>query len=350
MIDKMMLKQTEMLQRQFNPGKMTRANRQGEQAVEMGDADIDYKKALTEKARGETAQLGAKGPTYAGTDDAFRDLGAKRFLEYVTNTAKGRALLQESAYGDYVVQMEARSRKQFRANKGWTDEVAAQQQNKALEDEYIQDEMPRFKQRSLGEFIKGEYGDAAFQAAAAAKEGLMANPDLPIKYDVEVMPSKSDIAEKKKDWNALGVERANDQMRNNPDMTKEKAVDWLMDEWFPAAMGGIDLGTERRIEELDGLTADAEKKAVKPYIEQVRKALEKYAKRFIGTGEATEGLLETQRPPKRRRGRGLHGSGSLGRAGAVFLDKITPDALFPDVGKGIYPEDFRDRHPKPKEE
>ena len=168
----------------------------------------------------------------------------------------------------------------------------------------------------------------------------------PFSYDVKTNPTKKDTKEKTDKWQALGLVKANEELARNPDMSPEDVKDWLMDEWLPAALDGGDIQEDGAyLTQFDGLTADQANKAAAPYIKAVREALKDIFK-FIGSGEGTEGLLPNQKPTRRGRpGRG----GSLSRAGSMFIDKITPDSLFPNVGKGIYPPNTRELLPKKAE-
>lgn len=117
-----------------------------------------------------------------------------------------------------------------------------------------------------------------------------------------------------------------------------------MEKWLPAALNGETPEGDLLLQ-TDGLTANAEKKEVQPYLKAVIESLQRSFK-FIGAGEDTEQLVPDQksRPHGRRGGRGI-GAGS--RNVRSFLDKITPDGLYKD---DVYPPDYNKEFPKKEEE
>ena len=337
------MKQTEMLTAQFRqPNTMAQAKDQ--LGLDTGYADIKYKGSLTREADARTAKVGAK---YTNTDAVWRDKGPAEAVRYFTNDVNGRALMENTGgFTRHLGKVEQESANSFIKNQGWSVTDAAQKPNQEMTAAYLQQQGPKLRDVAMGLWIKDEYGQDAFDAASASRPALLEPAAAPFEHAVKVMPSKAEVEEKKMDWNTLGTEVANEQMRRNRDLSKEDAIDWLMSEWFPEALDGENIQEEGSglMSELEGLTASASNKAAAPYITEVRKALRKYAEKFVATGPGTEQLTEEQRPSPRRKRGGM----GLGRATSILLDKVTPDALFPSVGKGIYPEKFRDRHPKPK--
>ncbi len=329
MIEKMMMKQTEMLTAQFRqPNTMAQAKDQMD--LDTGYADIKYKESLTRQADVRTSKEGAK---YTNTDAAWRDKGPAAAVRYFTNDVNGRALMENTGgFTRHLGKVEQESANAFIKNQGWSVTDAAQKPNQEMTAAYLQQQGPTLRDVAMGLWIKDEYGQDAFDAASASRPALLEPAAEPFKHAVKVMPSKADTEEKQKDWNTLGTEVANEQMRRKPGLSKEDAIDWLMSEWFPEALEGENIQQGGGyMSEFEGLTADQANKAVKPYIAGVRKALRKYAEKFVGTGPGTEQLTEEQRPSRGRRG----SRGGLGRS---------VSSLF---GKEIYPEKFRERHPKP---
>ena len=343
MIGRLMDSVTKQNTSQFKPTQAMAAGAQ-EAGIKDVEANTEYKRALTDKARAETA--GAAGTKYMSTDQVMSNLGPEQAVRYFTNHVRGKELLEaNSAFPGYLQQMETRLRKQYRANNKLTDAEALDKINEAKENDFIKENGPRMFRRAIGEFVKGEYGDEAYQAAGASREGLFPDPAGPKTFDVKTNPTKKETKKKEKEWNTLGKKMADEELRKDPKLSREEAVDWLMDEWFPEALQGHDIVTDSYLEQFEGLTADEANKAAAPYIKAIRDSLRKYAEKWVGTGAENEGLLPEQRPPRKHpRMRG----GAFSKTLARGIDLVTPDALFPEVGEGLYPEDFEEQHPKKK--
>jgi len=354
MISRMMESVTKSNTSQFQaPASMQTA--QGEAGLRGADADTEYKRALTDQARATTAQTQAAGTKYMSTDQVMSNLGPEEAVRFFTNHVRGKELLEgNSAFPGYLQAMEIKSRKQFRANKKWSDADALVDVNKAAEDDYIQENGVRLFRRAIGEFVKGEYGEEAFKAAGKSREGLFADEPLPFDHDVKTNPTKKETKKKEKKWNTLGKKIADEELRKDPDLSREDAIDWLMEEWFPNALNGqsIEKGQNPNeagyLKQLDGLTADELNKAAAPYIKTIRDQLRKYAERWVGTGVENQGLLPEQKPQGQPRSRGARRSRAMGKLALKTADLLTPDVLLPGVGKaakGLYPEDFAEQHP-----
>jgi hypothetical protein len=128
-------------------------------------------------------------------------------------------------------------------------------------------------------------------------------------------------------------------MREDNSMSKPEAEEWLMDKWLPAALNG-ETPEGDYLEQTSGLTADASKKEVQPYLKAVMESLELSFK-FIGSGPDTEQLVPDQKSQPHGKPRGRHGAG--GRNIRSFLDKITPDGILKD---DVYREDYNKQFPK----
>jgi hypothetical protein len=238
--------------------------------------------------------------------------------------------------------MEQAAAAEFVRSMKWNPQEA--EQHKLEVQDYVTSKGPGINQRALHEMIKQEYGD---QVAAEASEGRPAMRELPapaFDYDVEVNPGRKETREKTDKMDALGHNAGNQAMAKDNTMTKEEAHEWVMEEWLPAALDGRDIAYGGAYnEQFKGLTANEKNASAAPYIQAVRDSLEK-ALKYLGQGEGTEGLTEEQRPrPLSRAGRRSKAMGELFEHAA---DIVTPDALFPDVGEGLYPPDFRKQFPQ----
>jgi hypothetical protein len=340
MIQQMMEGQMNILASQFQ-SPMTNKQEAHDMKVKTGLADIRYKDQLTKQSAATTGQIGGD---YTNADDVLRDKGGPGAVRYFINDVKGQAMWQQlggPGFEDKVNQLAAAK---FIKDKGWTAEVASREANQTIVQNYLKSEEPRVKERAMYRWMVQEYGQDVADEAAVGRPDMLADPGPAMVYDVKTNPGKKDTEEKVLKWEALGVEAANEQMRQDDTLSKEEATEWMLEEFLPAALEGETVNGEY-LPQTDGLTADQKNRVAAPYIKAVREALAKAAK-WIGTGPDTEGLTTEQRAdsPHRRRGRG----GGLGRAGMTLLDAITPD-VFGKPGKGIYPPDFRKQHP-PKEE
>jgi len=347
MIEKMMLKQTEMLQGQFNMGKNSREQAKGELDIENTNADIRVKNATAGQMERKAKKDGA---LYEDITEAHGNMTPAEFVDFATNNPKGRELLNDSTYTDYLAEITQSRREEFRKGKDWSDLDAQTTEHRAMEEEFIAANLSRFKQRAFGEFVQGEFGPKAYSDVVNVKEGIGKDVNPPHAPEITVMPSKKEVKELVKDWNTLGTELANREMRKDNTLSKDDAIDWLMDDWFDKAMEGNSTdreGVGGYISELDGMTADWDNKVVRPYIKEIRDQLRKYAEKWVGTGPGTDQLLENQKPPRKSQSRGAVRSRMMERGAGVLLDAVTPDSLFPNAGKGLYAESFKERHPKP---
>lgn len=341
-IQQMMEGQTRQLAGQFQT-PMSNKQAQHDMSQRTGEADIQYKQALTRGADATTATAAGK---YKSTDAVFRDLGPGGAARYFANNVDGKQLLDGTEFPAFVTRLQQQTAADFVRRQKWNPQEAGLEANQESTQAFVESESPRIRQRAFYEWTKQEYGEDAAEAAASDRPGMKGDIAPPFSYDVKTNPTKKDTKEKTDKWQALGLVKANEELARNPDMSPEAVKDWLMDEWLPAALDGEDIQEDGAyLTQFDGLTADQANKAAAPYIKAVREALKDIFK-FIGSGEGTEGLLPNQRSARRGRpGRG----GALSRAGSMFIDKITPDSLFPNVGKGIYPPNTRELLPKKAE-
>ena len=338
MIQTMMTKQSEGLAAQFNP-KGTSAQVENEQKFRGREADIRYKDAYTNSLNAQTEDRRTEPKPYQNADEVMRDMGPEQAARYFTQDMKGSELLKSTRYPNFLDQAKTRASNNYIRSKKW--DAAGIAANKAEIESYVNENMPEIEQEAYGAWVKDEWGQDKFEQTAAARPGILGPEEPAFDYDVKTNPGKKETKEKTDKMDALGVESGNEYLRRNPDATQKDAVNWLMEEWLPNALEGRDTFSGGALVQTEGLTADVENKAAEPYLKAVRASLRKAAEKFVATGEGTEGLLEPQR--NRRRG---NPRGGLGRAGSLLIDKLTPDALFPDVGKGIYPPDFRKQFPK----
>jgi hypothetical protein len=342
MIQQLMESQTQMLASQFQqPNTMAQAK--GEQELQAGGVDMDYKKSLTRQSDARTEGLGldrADKP-FKDTASVFAAKGPAEAARYFTNNTDGIALF-EAVGGKYIQQMEQAAAAEFVRSMKWNPQEA--EQHKTEVQDYVTSKGPGINQRALHEMIKQEYGDGV---AAEASEGRPAMRELPapdFKYDVDVNPGKKETKEKTDKFDALGHNAGNQEMAKDPSMTKEEAHEWVMDEWLPEALEGKDIAYGGAYnEQFEGLTASEKNAAAAPYIKAVRDSLEK-ALKHLGTGEGTGGLTEAQTP--RSMSRGARRRKAMGIFAETAADVVTPDALFPDVGENLFPPDFRKQFPK----
>jgi hypothetical protein len=354
MISKMMNAVTKQNTSQFSPTQSMAAGAQ-EAGIRDTNANTRYKDALTDKTQAETRSASAKGTNYMSTTEVMRDMDPKAAVQYFTNHVRGKELLEgNSAFPGYLDAQEVKLRKQFRANKKWSDADALVDVNAAAENDYIKENGTRLFRRSIGEFVKGEYGEEAYQAAGAGIEGILPDEPLPFEHDITTNPTKKETKKKGKEWNTLGTEMADRALRADPDLSREDAIDWLMNEWFPNAMDGrsIEKGQDPDSvgysKQLDGLTASEKNAAAAPYIKKIRELLRPYAEKWVGTGEQNEGLLPEQKPDTAPRTRGARRARAMRDVTIMGASAATPAALFPGIAKtreGLYPEDFREQHP-----
>ena len=336
MIQGMMEGQMKMLAGQFRQPGTAQAVKE-EQQIRGGEADIGYKKALTRQADAQAKGLLEQGGKYKSTDNVMRDKSPAEAARFFTNHVEGKALLAGTEFPRHLQRLEQQTADGYVQRQKWTPQEAGMEVNQNATNAFVQAEQPRIQQRAMYEWMKGEYGVDAADEAAADRPGMLEDILPPFKYDVKTMPNKKEVKKKTEAWDALGVEKANEQMRRDPTLTKEEAKSWLLDEWFPEAMDGRDIAEGGAyLEQLDGLTADQLNKAAAPYISAVRKSLEK-ASKWIGTGPETEQLLPAQQPSRDRRPR----RGGLGRAVSGLFDE---EAYAPDFKKQFPQKD------EPKEE
>jgi hypothetical protein len=344
LIQKMMEGQMNQLASQFQT-PMTNQQEAHDMKMRTGLADVNYKQSLTEEAKTRTGQISGD---YTSADSVIRDKGPNGAVRYWINDVKGQAMWQQlggPGFEDKVKQLAA---DKFIKNKKWTPEQAAMPGNQEIVDNYLASIQPRVKERAMYRWLEQEHGKDVANQAAEGRPDMLADPVEPMVYDVKTNPGKKDTKEKTDAWEALAREFAHEEMRKDRSMTKEEAKEWMLEEFLPAALEGETVDGQY-LPQTDGLTADEMNKAAAPYIKAVRAALEEAAK-WLGYGEGTEGMPEHQQtrrgggPAKRR-------AGAVGRLGSVLIDKVTPDAILPKQGKGLYPQKFRKHFPKeePKE-
>jgi hypothetical protein len=343
MIQQMMEHQTQALASQFQqPNTMKQA--QGEQDLEKGGVEMDYKKSLTRQADAQTANLGTQGAKYKDTNAVFQAMGPGEAARYFTHNVDGKALFQEVG-GDYIQQMEQVTATEFIRSQKW-DSQEAGLNSEAIES-YVASKRPNIYQRAMHEWMKQEYGE---EVAAAASDGRPMMRELPapaFKYDVDVNPGKTETKEKTDKWDALGHNAGTQAMAKDPDMTPEEAKLYVMDEWLPSAMDGKDIQHgDAYSKQFKGLTADEKNAAAAPYIQAVRESLEK-ALKWLGSGEGSAGLTTAQKPRPMSRGR--RRGKAMGELFEHAADIVTPDALFPNVGENLHPPNFRKQFPKKDE-
>ncbi len=327
MIQQMMENQTQAMSAQFQtPGPQQQAEQQ--MKLDTGEADIKYKQALTRQADAQTGRTEGK---YKSTDAVMRDMGPAQAARYFANNVEGKQLLEATGFEGFMTKLERQTADGFIKRQKWSPQEAGLEANQTKVQAFLDSERPRLRERATFEWMKQEYGQDAADAAAAGRPGMLADTAPPFNYDVKTNPTKKETKEKTNRWDALGVQKANEQMARDPGMSKKEAKDWLMDEWLPEALDGTDIAEGGAyLKQFDGLTAEEANKAAAPYIAAVRKSLEK-ALKWIGSGAGTEGLLPEQKSqPQGRPGRGR---GGLGR-----------------LAKGLYPPDFRKQFPQGAED
>jgi hypothetical protein len=327
MIQQMMESQTQRMSAQFQtPGPQQQE--ENKLKIDTGRADIRYKEALTRQA---DAQTGSTGSKYTSTDAVIRDMGPAQAARYFANNVEGKALLEQTEFPGFMAKLERQTADGYIKRQDWNSQEARIEANQAATQNFVQSELPRIRQRATYEWMKQEYGQDAADAAASDRPGMLEGVAPPFNYDIKTNPTKNETKEKTDRWDALGVQKANEQMARDTGMSKKEAKTWLMDEWLPEALDGTDIAEGGAyLKQFDGLTADEANKAAAPYIAAVRKSLEK-ALKWIGSGEGTEGLLPEQKAQPQ--GTPRRGRGGLGR-----------------LVKGLYPPDFRKQFPQGAED